>query len=57
MNIRLEFEKETKNTFRYQEIDEKGLPPENPILRTLYIRKSALPLKPDHITVTIEPVP
>jgi hypothetical protein len=42
-------EKETKNTFRFQEVSEAGAPP---IVQTIYIQKWIAPS--DTITVTLE---
>ena len=44
-----EFERETKNTFRFQEVGET-----DPIIGVLYIQKDALDERPDKIKVTIE---
>ena len=50
--INLDLEKETKNTFRYQEKPEEGKPP---IIWTLYIQKWAVSsAAPQKIQVTIE---
>jgi len=48
----LGFERETKNTYRYQEVESPGEPP---ILRTLYLQKwfTGNPA-PEKIKVTIE---
>ncbi|GAH50128.1 unnamed protein product [marine sediment metagenome] len=43
------FERETKNTYRFQEVGET-----DPIIGTLYIQKDALDEKPDKIKVTVE---
>jgi hypothetical protein len=50
------FERETKNTIRYMEVDEEGMKisPGAPI-GTIYISKSALPRPfPQSLTVTVE---
>jgi hypothetical protein len=44
------FEKETKNTYRYQEDPEGGQPPK---IGSLYVQKWALPGKPEVLTVTV----
>lgn len=51
-SVRMELEKETKNTIRYEERPEGGQPPR---IGTLYIQKWALPNPhPKVIMVTIE---
>ena len=53
MNIKVEmkFEKETKNTYRYEEVLEKNKPP---MLKYLYIQKYAFEDKPpSEITVVV----
>lgn len=49
IRIKMKRQKETKNTFRYEEIETKGQPP---VLNTLYIQKWVNP--PNEIVVTIE---
>jgi hypothetical protein len=44
------FEKETKNTFRYQEEAASGQPPK---IGSLYVQKWAVPGKPEVLTVTV----
>ncbi len=44
------FEKDTKNTYRYQEQPDGGQPPK---IGSLYVQKWALPEKPEKISVTV----
>jgi len=44
-----EFERETKNTYRFQEVGKT-----DPIIGTLYIQKDALDEQPEKIKVTVE---
>lgn len=53
MEITFEFEKETKNTYRYTEQPEAGQPPK---VGSLYVQKWALPTRPVKLNVTIEEV-
>ena len=54
ITIKLEFEKETKNTFRYREVNEDGLALVGAILiGAIYIQKWVLKNKPKTITITI----
>jgi len=53
IEVKLEIEKETKNTFRYEEVTE-GRPP---VVKTIYIQKWALGKNPPkRIKITIEEV-
>lgn len=53
LKMTMNFEKATKNTYRYKEIDtETGKEPERP--HVFYFNKSALPDCPDQIVVTVE---
>lgn len=50
LEAHFEFERETKNTFRFKEVGDT-----DPIIGTLYIQKDALDLeKPNKIKVTVE---
>lgn len=50
--VTLVFERDTKNTYRYEEVTEDG---DSPILRTVYLPKSLLGKKPPAtITVTVK---
>ena len=52
MEVVLEFERATKNTYRYQEIIEAGKPP---VIRTMYVQKWVLGNNPPQkIKVKIE---
>ena len=44
MKLKMKFmiEKKTKNTVRYQEVDNTGDPAVSPLVGTLYVQKSAL---------------
>ena len=58
LNLRFKLERETKNTVRYEEVEENGggetQPKDVPVLRTLYIAKHALGGgRPTVIRVTI----
>ncbi len=53
ITIEFAFERETKNTFRYQEVVEPGYPPK---IGALYIQKWIVGSKaPARLKVTIEP--
>lgn len=56
LSLMFAFERETKNTIRYQEVDTSGKPAFAPKLTTIYIQKSALPggRIPQTLTVTVE---
>ncbi len=43
------YERETKRTYRFQE---EG--PDQPVIGTLYVQKSAFELKPERLKVTLE---
>ena len=47
IQVKMRLEKQTKNTYRYAEVDE------NTAVRTLYVQKSAMPVVPQEIVVTI----
>ncbi len=49
--IRMKFEKETKNSLRFQEVEEKG---QAPRIGTLYVKKYAVDGRPAELTVTVE---
>ena len=49
--VKMKFEKETKNSLRYQEVEEKGQPPR---IGTLYIKKWAVSEPATLLTVTVE---
>ena len=51
MDIRFEFEKATKNTYRYAEAPEVGKPA---VIGTLYVAKWAYPNQPQVLTVTVK---
>ena len=40
--LKFTFEKETKGTFRYQEVGDDGAPASAPQIGTLYVRKTAI---------------
>jgi len=48
--LTFELERDTKNTYRFQEVA-KGAPP---LIGTLYVQKWAFETKPQTITVTIK---
>lgn len=48
--VAFEFEKETKNTYKYGETPEAGEPPR---IGSLYVQKWALPLAPARVVVTV----
>ena len=49
--LQFEFEKSTKNTYRFKEIVPEG---EDRVIGTLYVRKSFLgSFKPEKITITL----
>ena len=49
IEVEMEFERETKNTFRYSEIARD----KPPVVGSLYIQKWALSDRPDRISVVI----
>ena len=49
----LDFEKETKNTYRYHLLEDDISPG---VISVLYVRKSFFLTKPKRIKVTVEPV-
>ena len=52
--ITLQLERETKGTVRYREVDDKGNDPDAPVVRTLYVAKSALDgERPPTLTLTV----
>jgi len=51
MELKFKFERETKNTFRFQEVVEEG---EEAVVGTLYVRKAAFKSKVEFLTVTIK---
>jgi len=51
IELLMELEKETKNTYRYAVVQEGGKPP---AVRTVYIEKWAVPSHPDKIKLTVE---
>ena len=56
MKLKMKFkcEKKTKNTVRYQEVDNAGEPTDSPLVGTLYVQKSALGKDyPQNLRVTI----
>ena len=54
LTLTFKLERETKNTVRYEEVDEAGAPADVPVLRTLYIAKHTLGGgRPQIIQVTI----
>lgn len=48
VTINFEFERETKNTYRFAEVADE------PVVGTLYVKKSAFKSAPTGLTVTIE---
>ena len=53
--ISMELERETKGTYRYKEVEDKGGMP--PVIRTVYIAKWSMDGKaPQEIKVTLEEV-
>lgn len=56
--VRFVFEKETKGTAKYEEVDADGKPSFAPVSGTLYIRKHAMPggKIPQALSVTIKEV-
>lgn len=57
LKLRFSFERETKNTIRYQELDDLGQPHEDlrdAIVGTVYIKKRALGAPPpQQLTLTL----
>lgn len=54
--IKMAMEKETPGTWRYVEVDDEGKKKHfNPVLGTLYIKKSAFERAPATLTVSITP--
>jgi hypothetical protein len=53
LKLKLQFDKSTKGTHRFAEVDDRGLTPAEPVIGTLYIRKAHMPTAPDAITVTV----
>jgi len=51
VEVEFVYEKETRNTYRYEEVPQAGKPP---VVRTLYVQKWALPSAPKNLKVTIE---
>jgi hypothetical protein len=54
LKLKLHFDKSTKGTHRFAEVDAKGNEPAEPVIGTLYIRKAHMPEAPAAITVTVE---
>jgi len=50
VQVEMEFEKETKNSYRYKEVKVEG---QAPRIGQFYIQQHALPGKPERITVTV----
>lgn len=56
VTVNLVLEKETPGTWRYMEVDEDGNKKHfNPVLSSLYVKKSAFAKAPAKLTVTLTP--
>ena len=53
IKLKLQFDKSTKGTHRFAEVDDEGNEPAEPVIGTLYVRKAHMPTPPDAITVTV----
>lgn len=56
MKVEFKLEKETKNKYRFQEVDAKGNPVDQAAdtIGTIYVRKSFFKTAPKGVTVTLE---
>ena len=53
--IVLHMERETKGTVLFKEVDSKGNPPDNPVVRNIYITKPQLAgARPSQVKLTIQ---
>lgn len=46
--LKLKFEKETKHTYRFKNVD-----PEGKVIETVYVEKEAFSSKPSELTITL----